>query len=198
MSIFHGRNVYPVTIGALGSRPKAGWVSIIWSHSILPLLLSQAEKHWERIDVVLSLSWPLLDLSAFCPLPVLLCSSIILLFIRFSVALFSPFSPLLHFIISPFLFVLYFHFLSCPHMSLSFFFSFFSFSHTSPGVVADASVLFSSAGSHDTYAVFFLSACFLSLSALAQHSFYSVPPNCFLQPVLCILHTFEFKYCHIM
>uniref|UniRef100_A0AAZ1Y3E9 Rab-GAP TBC domain-containing protein n=1 Tax=Oreochromis aureus TaxID=47969 RepID=A0AAZ1Y3E9_OREAU len=68
----------------------------------------------------------------------------------------------------------------------------------SPGVVADASVLFSSAGSHDTYAVFFLSACFLSLSAVTQHSFYSVPPNCFLQPVLCSLHTFEFKYSHIM
>lgn len=147
----------------------------------------------------------------FCPYPgpsqtfllsvLFLSFSALLLFsffIRFSVALFSPFSPLLHFIISPFLFVLYFHFLSCPHMSLSFFFSFFSFSHTSPGVVADASVLFSSAGSHDTYAVFFLSACFLSLSAVTQHSFYSVPPNCFLQPVLCILHTFEFKYCHIM
>lgn len=198
MSIFHGKKCISCDHRGLGVTSK----SRLSQHNLKSLNSPFiAESSWEALRTHRCCSVPILaPLRPFCFLSSS-CPSLLFYYSPFLLGSLLPsFHPSVLCCTSSFL-------LSsscCTSISslaliCLFPFSFlFFFSHTSPGVVADASVLFSSAGSHDTYAVFFLSACFLSLSAVTQHSFYSVPPNCFLQPVLCILHTFEFKYCHIM
>ena len=106
-------------------------------------------------------------LSPSCPSP--------LLYYTFYFLQLSPFSSSS---------LLSFTFIFCPATFMSPIF------HYAPIVVANVTVLFSSAGSHDTCTIFFPSACCLSLHAVTQHSFYAVPPNNLLQPVVHNLHKF--------